>query len=462
MTSRRELGVGLVYRPALEPVLDDLPVSVLELEPQTTWEKVRRDGRWCYRDDPQVVERLAERPHAKLLHGIGQPVGGSCADPVEHLPLLRATADRLGPVWVSEQLSFNRVPGGETGCLLPPPQTAAAVRVAAANVAAYGRALGRPVAFGTGANHLAPRPGELSDGDFWAAVSRRAGSGIVLDLHNLWCNQRAGRDRVRDVLRRLPLDQVWEIHLAGGMAMDGSWLDARSDRIPGALAELAATVIPRLPNLGAIVVEVPPEHYATLGPDGLRDQVDLLSRLWDLRPPARAVPPVRPGGDVPQPTGEDLACVRRGELDLHRAISGGIVDEPGIDVYRALIADFRRGSLARALRYTMTLLLLHLGSRGTHELLDAYFAGHPADAYRAVEADRFAAVLRGRTDLLRRVPHLDEVLSYERALVRATAFDEHTLIAWTADPAVILRALDRGTIPPPLPAVRSEMVIAPS
>jgi len=456
------LGVGLVYGPALDPLLDDLPVSVLELEPQTTWEKVWRDGDWCYREDPEVVERLAARPHTKLLHGIGQPVGGSCADPVEHLPLLRATADRLGPVWVSEDLGFNRVPGAETGFPLPPPQTPAAVRVAAANVAAYGRALGRPVAFETGANYLAPRPGELRDGDFWAAISRRAGSGILLDLHNLWCNERNGRDRVRDVLRRLPLDQVWEIHLAGGMTLDGYRLDAHSDRIPGPLAELAATVIPRLPNLGAIVLEVLPEHYVTLGPDGLRDQLDLLSRLWALRPPARAVAPVRTGGHVPEPTDEDLASVRRGELGLHRAISGGIVTEPGIDVYRALIADFRRDSLARALRYTMTLLLLHLGSRGTYELLNAYFAGHPADAYRAVEADRFAAVLRDRTDLLREVPHLDEVLSYERALVRATAFDEHTLIAWTADPAVILRALDRGTIPPPLPTVRSEMVIAPS
>jgi hypothetical protein len=59
------------------------------------------------------------------------------------------------------------------------------------------------------------------------------------------------------------------------------------------------------------------------------------------------------------------------------------------------------------------------------------------------------------------VSHLREVLTYERALIRALAFGEDSLIAWTADPTVILQSLDRGVLPPPLPEVRSEMVIAP-
>jgi uncharacterized protein len=47
-------------------------------------------------------------------------------------------------------------------------------------------------------------------------------------LHNLWCNQLNGRQQVLDVLAELPLDRVWEVHLAGGKEMDGLWLDAHS------------------------------------------------------------------------------------------------------------------------------------------------------------------------------------------------------------------------------------------
>jgi hypothetical protein len=67
-----------------------------------------------------------------------------------------------------------------------------------------------------------------------------------------------------------------------------------------------------------------------------------------------------------------VATVRRWETELYRAIRGlpladdrypGLARNFGIGVYRELIAGFRRGSLARTLRYTMT-LLLNLGREG--------------------------------------------------------------------------------------------------
>jgi len=41
-----QLGIGLVYSPALTPLFDAGvdTVAVLELEPQNLWEKVRRSG----------------------------------------------------------------------------------------------------------------------------------------------------------------------------------------------------------------------------------------------------------------------------------------------------------------------------------------------------------------------------------------------------------------------------------
>ena len=138
-------------------------VAVLELEPQTLWEKVVSHGRWQYRLNEAQLDSVAAYPQATLLHGIGQPVGGSTDDPVEYLGLLRTAVDRLDPGWVSEHLSFNRIngPAGpeEAGFLLPPHQSSSTVRVAARNVRTYGRGLGRPVAFETGVNYLRPHPG---------------------------------------------------------------------------------------------------------------------------------------------------------------------------------------------------------------------------------------------------------------------------------------------------------------
>src|SRR6185312_12432178 len=60
---------------------------------------------------------------------------------------------------------------------------------------------------------------------------------------------------------------VWEVHLAGGMALDGYWLDAHSDAVAPALLELTAEIVPRLPNLGAIVFEILPQHLPRIGID---------------------------------------------------------------------------------------------------------------------------------------------------------------------------------------------------
>jgi uncharacterized protein len=68
----------------------------------------------------------------------------------------------------------------------------------------------------------------MPDGVFVGAVAESADCGILLDLHNVFANGVNGRQPVEDFLAQLPLDRVWEIHLAGGFDMEGLWLDAHS------------------------------------------------------------------------------------------------------------------------------------------------------------------------------------------------------------------------------------------
>jgi uncharacterized protein (UPF0276 family) len=163
---------------------------------------------------------------------------------------------RLDPVWISEHLSFNRIRrnGCVTDCgfLLPPAQTREAARVAARNIQRYGAALKRPVAFETGVNYLRPVESQLDDGRFFGAVAELADCGILLDVHNLWCNERNGRQRACDAVAQMPLDRVWELHFAGGEPLDGIWLDAHSGAMSTDLIEFTAQLMPQLPGVGAL------------------------------------------------------------------------------------------------------------------------------------------------------------------------------------------------------------------
>ena len=129
-------------------------------------------------------------------------------------------------------------------------------------------------------------------------------------------------------------------------------------------------------------------------------------------------------------------------------------------MYRELIIDFRKANLARALRYTMTALLAGLGARGTQELLGAYFELQPPEPFAALEANAFAQFLRARVSDLPSIPHFEEVLMFEHALVRATTHGESSEIAWTADPVQVFDALDAGVLPRDLLAQNSTLRIA--
>lgn len=472
----RALGVGLVYWAALDPLLapGGPAISVVELEPQSLWEQAADAAGWRYRGNEALLGRVAALPQHKLLHGVGHPFGGTVRDPADPLPLLRHAVDRLDPAWVSEHLSFNRVvrAGGfeHAGFLLPPPQSPAAVRVAAQNITGFRRALDRPVAFETGVNYLRRRDGEMDDGDFFSAVALASGSGIVLDLHNLWCNERNGRETVAATLARLPLERVWEIHLAGGMQQSGYWLDAHSGAVPPQVTDIAASLIPMLPNLGALIFEVLPEHLSRIGLDGVQRQIEDLQRLWGLRPARVVQAPAasRLAFCNVEALPADHVEVARWEstlVDILRtqaSLSSGFSDlraDPGCGLLSELIGDFRRASLARALRYTMTCLLAGLGPHGTHALLEAYFKTDAPEPFAAVEADRFARFLRTRLPLQPNIPQLEEVLAFEHALLSATIHGASSEITWTVDPTMLFESLDAGELPHDPPVVRSVMRI---
>ena len=466
-----DLGVGLTYNSGLEPVFEAHAdrIGLVEVEPQTLWFREAGGG---YRVDREAVDRIADLPGARLLHGIGFPVGGlRPPDPSQLPPLLEMTA-ALSPPWMSEHLSFNRAggAGGEflTGFLLPPRQTPAGVRAAADSIRAMAGELPVPLAVETGVNYLRPRRDEMSDGRFTAAVLEAAGCGLLLDLHNLWANQRNGRQRVDEFLDEIPLERVWEIHLAGGTERHGYWLDSHAGGMPDPLEEVAVAMIPRLPNLRAIVFEVFPDYLPTVGLAEIGRQLERLQRLWDRRGrasrraaagaerPAAVV--AAPAAAEPEPAGADSAGPDPREWEdtlgalvvgrrVASALGSELAGDPGLAVIRELVGDFRAGMVAESLKLTTRLLFATVGKKRVRSLLAEFFDRVPPSLFAAEEGEGFAAWLAGRDGFA--VPYLAPVLAYERALLATLHDGEPRIVAFPFDPLPVLRALGEGRLPDP-------------
>ena len=303
--ARLDLGAGLVVFPDLVPLLDEIGdrADVYELEPQTCWLPTGDPDR-PWRIDREVFAAIAGRHRPVLAHGVSAPVGGTEPPDPRAVALFAESVDALGAVAASEHLAFNRavVDGStiETGLFLPPCPSDALVELAVGSVATYQRHLSVPFSIENAVSYLRPRPGELADSTIVARVAEGADCGILLDLHNLWCNERNGRETVDDALARLPLERVTEVHLAGGQWLGGCYLDAHSGPVDPALMAIAARVLPMLPEVRAVLFEILPSRLWGVGLDPLLAQLEALQDLvTDARRAARRRSPTE------QPTVEE-------------------------------------------------------------------------------------------------------------------------------------------------------------
>ena len=449
------LGVGLVYAPALEPLIRGEPglIDVLEIEPQTLWRK-RAAGDYVV--DTLRLNRLAELPGARIIHSVGFPVGSlRSPDPAHFRPLLECI-ELTGACWASEHLNFNRSEdaGGsyDAGFLLPPCQLPAGACAAAATARQSAVALPLPFLVENGVSYLAPRPGELSDGMFLRHVVEQADCGILLDLHNAWTNARNGRQPISEYLAEIPLERVRELHLAGGMAEHGYWLDAHSGPVPPQVIEFAREIIPRLCNLRAIVFEIMPTYIDIVGLDVVRRELEQLHDLWQLRRPEplplRAA--AKPGRDLAIARGDALQWeTTLAALVTERSANGSLAAElqrdPGLDVYRQLIAAYRASAVVGTLPFTGRLLIATLKPEALDDLFNTFWKEAGPEAFGEREARNFASYLAGR-NITTAIP-LKEVLAFDLAVIDALTESRSARVSFSFDPVSVFGSLVEHRLP---------------
>jgi uncharacterized protein len=393
--SRLDLGIGLVALGGIDliwPEIADL-VDVVEVEPQTIWLPAPTGG---WQLDPAALGWLTTRDRPLLSHGVGFPVAGTVSPDLNGVQAAAESARRLGARHWSEHLSFNQAQSGtviQAGFLLPPVLTEAAVEAAVINITRYHDQLDLPFLVETPASYLRLRLGDLSDGQFVREVSERADCGILLDLHNVWANELNGRQSVAEFMTELPLERVWELHLAGGFYLDGCYLDAHYGPVPPALLDLAAAVVPTLPCLRAIIFESVPESVAGLGVPGMRQVLRDLHNLADLPPrvadvgtaPPPAVQTWQAGS--PQATAEREYRLAAYTTRLSDDLPGG---DPGAAVLRHLTDQARLSLVTGMEPERLRWMLTHLGQARTDALLNQFLATCPASSWPAEQGTAFA------------------------------------------------------------------------
>ncbi len=175
------------------------------------------------------------------------------------LEATRGLLDALKPAWICGDAGLWHVGARERGhmLLLPPVLCAEAADAMAEGVVRLRDATGLEVLPENPPGHV--YVGDLHLLDFFARVAERADTGLLLDAAHLAIFQRvAGHDPLT-ALDGFPCERVVEIHVAGASSFEVDGLamiedDHNTAVLPDTWAILEH-VVPRAPNLKAVVVE---------------------------------------------------------------------------------------------------------------------------------------------------------------------------------------------------------------
>ena len=159
-----DLGFGLGLR-------KDHYETILSERPRVDWFEALTENYLVPGGKPlHYLERIREH-YPLVLHGVSLSIGGS--DPLDrdYLAQLKALAQRIEPVWISDHLCWTGLHGINAHDLLPLPYTEEAVEHVARRVRQVQDYLGRRILLENVSSYLGYRASDMSEWEFLSAVA---------------------------------------------------------------------------------------------------------------------------------------------------------------------------------------------------------------------------------------------------------------------------------------------------
>ena len=201
---------------------------ILEQTPPVDWfETISENFMDCGGYPRHVLDRIAER-YAVVMHGVSMSIGSSDPLNFDYLKKLRALAQEISPVWISDHLCWTGVAGLNTHDLLPMPLTEEALAHVVERVKTVQDFLERPLVLENPSTYLEFQASTLDDWEFLRLVAEQADCGVLLDVNNIYvCARNHGWD-AENYVRSIPSERIVQFHLAGHQDHGSHVIDTHS------------------------------------------------------------------------------------------------------------------------------------------------------------------------------------------------------------------------------------------
>lgn len=207
-TTRPELGFGLGLRP-------DHYEHVLDQKPAVDWFEVISENYMVPGGKPLYYLDKIRESYPMVMHGVSLSLGSTDALDQNYLAALKQLIDRVQPEWVSDHLCWTGVDAHNAHDLLPLPYTPATARHVADRISQVQDTLGRQILLENLSSYVTFEESQMTEWEFITSIAERADCLLLLDVNNVYVSACNHDYLAADFFNGVPMDRVWQIHLAG-------------------------------------------------------------------------------------------------------------------------------------------------------------------------------------------------------------------------------------------------------
>lgn len=188
-----------------------------------------------------------------VFHGVGMGIASPQPPSDDYLERVRRLCERWEPAWISDHLCWTHFGGHHSHDLLPVPYTEAALARIARHVDHVQSSLGRVLVLENVSSYVAYAQSEMPEWEFIVELVRRTGCKLLLDLNNVIVSAFNHGFDPHEFVDAMPVDGVWQFHLANHTQREGYKFDDHRGPVPDAVWELYQHALGRFGRVSTLV-----------------------------------------------------------------------------------------------------------------------------------------------------------------------------------------------------------------
>lgn len=338
------------------------------------WLEIITDNYLIDGGKPLAVIDAIRRDYPVAMHGVAMSIGASQGVDVPYLQRVKALADRIEPLWVSDHLCWTGPGPEQLHDLYPLPYTDESARHVIAQIRRAQDVLGRRLVLENVSSYIRYRHDSASEWQFLAHIAQEADCLLLVDVNNIYVSSvNHGFDPLT-YLHALPAHRVQQIHLAGHSDNGDHIIDTHDHPVAPPVWDLYAQACQRFGAVAAMIER--DDHIPPLAQ--LLDEMAIARRVAaeHVAPPEPVAITSITLAPTADPTG--LAAVQRHFAD--RVLANALPPEMPEDLITGRLPIYHhayRARLAEVLADTYAKTCLYMGSDTFEARARDYTVAHP-------------------------------------------------------------------------------------